>query len=144
MDVPCLPARRAGAGLACSRAGPESEGRADEDARKGRADEDARKGRADAKTPVKAVRAKTPVKVVRAKTPLQTMRATTSFSFPGRAEDLTSGEYWYRGKKIHGSGVQKLGYDLGAVRYDRKEKAWSQYKPGVAPGTDRDDTKNSD
>ena len=96
------------------------------------------------KTPVKAVRAKTPVKVVRAKTPLQTMRATTSFPFPGRGEDLTSGEYWYRGKKIHGSGVQKLGYDLGAVRYDRAEKSWSQYKPGVDPATDREDTKNSD
>ena len=84
------------------------------------------------------------LKAVRAKTPVQAVRATTSFSFPGRAEDLTSGKYWYRGKKIHGSGVQKLGYDLGAVRYDRAEKSWSQYKPGVDPATDRDDTKNSD
>lgn len=41
----------------------------------------------------------------------QTALANTTYLFPGRAEDLQSGEYWYRRKEIHGSGSQKLGYD---------------------------------
>ncbi len=57
--------------------------------------------------------------------------AQTGYLFPGRAEDLKSGEYWYRSKKIHGSGNQKLGYDLTAVRFDAKTKKWTKAKPGT-------------
>lgn len=61
----------------------------------------------------------------------QTASASTSYLFPGRAEDLQLGEYWYRRKKIHGSGNQKLGYDLTAVRFDKKTKKWTTNKPGT-------------
>ena len=77
--------------------------------------------------------------------PSKTLKeVATGFPFPARADDLKSGEYWYRGKKTHGTGIQKLGYDLGAVRFDGQAKTWAQYVKGVAPGTKRSDTKNSD
>lgn len=62
---------------------------------------------------------------------IQTASASTSYLFPGRGEDLESGEYWYRRKEIHGSGSQKLGYDLTAVRFDEKTKKWTTNKPGT-------------
>lgn len=58
--------------------------------------------------------------------------AQGSYSFPGRAEDLKSGEYWYVGKKIHSeSGNQMLGYDMGAVRFDAASKKWATKKVGT-------------
>ncbi len=61
----------------------------------------------------------------------QSNTAQTIYQFPGRAGDLQSGEYWYRSKKIHGSGNQQLGYDLGAVRLDATTKKWTSNKPGT-------------
>ncbi|MEA5567336.1 hypothetical protein [Anabaena sp. UHCC 0399] len=60
-----------------------------------------------------------------------TALANTTYLFPGRAEDLESGEYWYRRKEIHGSGSQKLGYDLTAIRFDNRSKNWTTDKPGT-------------
>jgi hypothetical protein len=56
---------------------------------------------------------------------------STSYLFPGRAEDLQLDEYWYRRKEIHGGGNQKLGYDLTAVRFDEKTQKWTTNKPGT-------------
>jgi hypothetical protein len=53
------------------------------------------------------------------------------YPFPGRAEHLKSGEYWYRGKAVHGAGTQAKGYDLSAIRFDAGRKAWTRLKAGV-------------
>lgn len=64
--------------------------------------------------------------------------AEINYRFPGRAKDLKSNEYWYRRKEIHGTGDQKYGYDLTAVRFDRKLKKWTTYKAGTSGAKNED------
>lgn len=64
-------------------------------------------------------------------TPTNLTSTQNSYLFPGRAEDLNPGEYWYRRKKIHGSGQQRLGYDLTAVRFDARRQQWITDKVGT-------------
>ncbi|MEL6461409.1 MAG: hypothetical protein AAFQ91_24785 [Cyanobacteria bacterium J06621_15] len=52
----------------------------------------------------------------------KTASASTTYLFPGRAENLQSSEHWYRHKKSHGSANQKLGSALTAVRFDESTK----------------------
>jgi hypothetical protein len=59
-----------------------------------------------------------------------TAEAAGSYAFPGRAEFLPPGHYWYLAKK-HAAGNQRLGYDLGAVRFDPETKGWTRRKAGV-------------
>lgn len=55
--------------------------------------------------------------------------AGASYPFPARAQDLKPGEYWYL-KGAHDDGVQRLAYDLTAVRFDSSEKVWTEVKAG--------------
>jgi hypothetical protein len=57
--------------------------------------------------------------------------AAGSYAFPGRAQDLPPGHYWYLGK-LHKGGSQRLGYDFGAVRFDPETKGWTRRKLGVS------------
>ena len=66
-----------------------------------------------------------------------------SYPFPGRAENLKPGHYWYWGGKSHG-GVQQNAYDMGLIRYDANYAAWSEKRPGLAPWTAEEDTINTD
>lgn len=68
-----------------------------------------------------------------AATPLRvSATAANTFPFPGRAEDLKPGIYWYRNKEVHGTGTQAKGYDLSATRFDASNKSWTRLKPGVS------------
>ncbi len=66
-----------------------------------------------------------------------------SYPFPGRAENLDPGEYWWLGGRNHG-GVQQSAYDLGTIRFDWGYNAWSEKRPGIAPWTVEKDTDNDD
>jgi len=61
-----------------------------------------------------------------------TSTSGSAYAFPGVAEDLGPGESWYRSKAIHGSGVQKYGYDLTTIRFDKRANAWTRLKPGIS------------
>jgi hypothetical protein len=69
--------------------------------------------------------------------------AAINYSFPGRAEDLPPGYYFYVDHK-HAAGIQGEGYDISGIRYDDKENRWTRLKPGQ--GFDEIDvnTKNED
>jgi len=78
-------------------------------------------------------------------TPNQAL-AADSFPFPGRAEDLPPGHYWFL-QHEHSSGnkSQSLGYDLGAgVRFDVAQQKWVGTKPGASGDSCASAPKNSD
>jgi hypothetical protein len=74
-----------------------------------------------------AVRASRVPRTARATAP---NRATgSSYAFPGRADELESGEYWYwKAPDGHGNGSQKYAYDLTSAKYYETTNAWSECK----------------
>ena len=54
--------------------------------------------------------------------------APGSYPFPGRADDLAAGQYWYWDREVHGSGNQRWGYDFSASRFDSRNKRWTRVK----------------
>ncbi len=58
-------------------------------------------------------------------------RGATPFLFPGHAEGLSSGEYWYwKAPDGHGAGSQKYAYDLTTARWDEASGTWSECVAG--------------
>lgn len=69
-------------------------------------------------------------------------QAAASYPFPGRAEDLQPGYYWYL-QNDHGGGIQTLGYDLGAARFDPAENAWTRRRFGITKDEYAQNKQNS-
>jgi hypothetical protein len=63
------------------------------------------------------------------------------FQFPGRAENVPQGHYWYLGK-IHKGGNQRQGGDFGMVRLDPETKKWTKLKLGVSKAEHEANPKN--
>jgi len=59
---------------------------------------------------------------------------SASYPFPGRAEDLQSGHYWYIRDKHWSGGSQEWAYDLLGVRFD-SEEGWTTLNPGFSSAT---------
>ncbi len=72
-----------------------------------------------------------------AKTPNSGSQAAASYQFPGRAEDLAPGHYWYFAD-VHAGGSKAL--DLVGVRFDKDSDKWTRYR-GATPsaGTEEND-----
>ena len=69
--------------------------------------------------------------------------AAASYPFPGRAEDLPQGHYWYVDHK-HAAGIQGEGYDISGIRYDEKGNRWTRLRPGQGFDEFDANTKNED
>ena len=60
-----------------------------------------------------------------ATTPNSGSQAAASYPFPGRAEDLAPGHYWYF-SDVHAGGSKAL--DLVGVRFDKDSDKWTRYR----------------
>jgi len=41
---------------------------------------------------------------------------------------------WFRRKRIHGGGIQRLGYDLTTIRFDEESGAWTRFRHKIGAG----------
>ncbi|MEO6725788.1 MAG: hypothetical protein ABIU20_08575, partial [Blastocatellia bacterium] len=67
-------------------------------------------------------------------------QAAVSYPFPGRAENLAPGQYWWMGGQ-HPPGVQGLGYDLGMIRFDAETEKWTDLRDDI-PSNEPERSKN--
>jgi len=66
-------------------------------------------------------------------------QAAASYPFPGRAEDLPPGHYWYF-SNVHAGGSKAL--DLVGVRFDNNLDKWTRYR-GNTPDADTEENSDS-
>ena len=60
-----------------------------------------------------------------------TAKAGAAYLFPGKADELESGEYWYwKAPDGHGEGTQKYAYDLTSGRFDDDSGKWTECESG--------------
>jgi hypothetical protein len=71
--------------------------------------------------------------------------AQESYPFPGRAENLPPGHYWFLQSVHKQVGFQTEAYDLGAgIRFDQAQNKWVGTKPGASGDSCATAAKNSD
>src|SRR5215510_8892079 len=71
-------------------------------------------------------------------------QGTESYPFPAKAVDLEPGQAWFL-QHPHSDGIQHLGYDLTAVRWNEEGQNWTRVYQSSWDEYDQDpNKKNSD